>query len=187
VKREGNLPYEDLQGTGQRVRFPWTAGILLGLGLGALFEVLVLQDALQWHRMLSNAVLSRDSSNLQVHRLADLSMYGLAGVFVLAGLLHAWWVGRRAQTSWSWWDTRLVLGSMLLGAGAFALIEGTLDHHVLALHHVNETVPRALWFDWDIGFLMAAVGVMFAGLLVTWQRQPSMPDARRPVQTQRSA
>ena len=42
---------------------------------------------------------------------------------------------------------------MLAGFGAFNLVEGLVDHQLLGIHHVNETVRREQWIYWDLGFL----------------------------------
>jgi uncharacterized membrane protein len=31
---------------------------------------------------------------------------------------------------------------MLIGFGLFNLVEGIIDHHLLGIHHVNETAPQ---------------------------------------------
>lgn len=41
-----------------------------------------------------------------------------------------------------------------MGFGISNLVEGIVDHHLLGLHHVNETVPREQWIYWDVGFLI---------------------------------
>jgi len=35
-----------------------------------------------------------------------------------------------------WWSTRLLIGTMLIGFGAFNVVQGLVDHHSLGLHHV---------------------------------------------------
>ena len=52
---------------------------------------------------------------------------------------------------------------MLSGFGLFNLIEGVIDHHLLGIHHVNETVDRSAWFYWDIGFLIWGAVMLAAG------------------------
>ncbi len=44
-----------------------------------------------------------------------------------------------------------------------------VNHHLLGLHHVNETVPRAQWIWWDLGFLAWGAAMVLGGwlLLVT--------------------
>jgi len=63
--------------------------------------------------------------------------------------------------------------TMLMGFGIFQFVEGVVDHHLLGLHHVNETVPREQWFYWDIGFLLwgAAMLVLGTCLLATGRRK----------------
>ena len=53
---------------------------------------------------------------------------------------------------------------MLIGFGLFNLVEGTIDHHLLGLHHVNETVPREQWIYWDVGFLVWGAAMLLGGL-----------------------
>jgi uncharacterized membrane protein len=38
--------------------------------------------------------------------------------------------------------------SMLIGFGIFNAVEGIFDHHLLGIHHVNETVAREYWPIW---------------------------------------
>ncbi len=49
-----------------------------------------------------------------------------------------------------------------MGFGLFNVVEGIVDHFLLGIHHVNETVPREQWIVWDIGFLVWG-GVMLIG------------------------
>lgn len=51
-----------------------------------------------------------------------------------------------------------------MGFGLFNLVEGTIDHQLLGLHHVNETVDRSQWIYSDIGFLVWGATM----LLIDW-------------------
>src|SRR5215207_4484324 len=52
--------------------FPVSAGILFGLGLGGLFDGIVLHQILQWHHMLTNVGYPADSvDNLKVNTFWD--------------------------------------------------------------------------------------------------------------------
>ena len=51
---------------------------------------------------------------------------------------------------------------MLIGFGLFNVVEGIIDHHVLGIHHVNETVPRDQWICWDLGFLIWGAAMLSA-------------------------
>lgn len=132
--------------------FPTVAGILFGLGLGGFFDGIVLHQILQWHHMLTSAGWPADNvHDLKVNTLWDGIFHASTYVFVVAGLVVLW---RRAQRTHLWWSGRMLLGSMLLGFGLFNVVEGLVDHQLLGLHHVNETVPADQWIWWDMGFLL---------------------------------
>ena len=42
-------------------------------------------------------------------------------------------------------------------------MEGIFDHHLLGIHHVNETVPREQWIYWDLGFLAWGAAMLMGG------------------------
>ncbi|RWB92804.1 MAG: DUF2243 domain-containing protein, partial [Mesorhizobium sp.] len=67
-----------------------------------------------------------------------------------------------------------------IGFGLFNLIEGVVNHQILGLHHVNETVPRDLWIFWDIAFLVWGA-VMLAGGFVLYRnsKQDRFDEVRR--------
>jgi uncharacterized membrane protein len=142
--------------------FPTSAGILFGLGLGGFFDGIILHQVLQWHHMATSAGFPADSvRNLEINTLLDGLFHASTYVFVVAGLVILW---RRAHRVHVRWSTKLLAGTILMGFGIFNLVEGIIDHHLLGLHHVNETVPQAQWVYWDLGFL--AWGAVM--LLVGW-------------------
>jgi uncharacterized membrane protein len=142
-------------------RFPVSGGILLGLGLGGFFDGIVLHQILQWHHMLTSAGYPADSvKNLQINTFWDGLFHGSTYIFVVLGLLRLWRSSRQAHAYWSW---RLLLGTMLMGFGLFNLVEGLVDHELLGLHHVNETVPRDQWIYWDLGFLVWGAAMLAGG------------------------
>jgi uncharacterized membrane protein len=146
---------------GLQQRFPTSAGILFGLGLGGFFDGIVLHQILQWHHMLTSSGYPPDSvRNLEVNTLWDGLFHASTYVFVVAGLVLLW---RHAHRSHLWWSSKLLAGTMLIGFGAFNVVEGIVDHHLLGLHHVNETVPRAQWIYWDVGFLVWGAAMLLAG------------------------
>jgi uncharacterized membrane protein len=141
--------------------FPTAAGILFGLGLGGFFDGIVLHQLLQWHHMLSSAGRPADTlPNLELNTFWDGVFHAGTYAFVVAGLVVLW---RRAHRRHLWWSTRLLIGSLLIGFGAFNVVEGLVDHHWLGLHHVNETAPRSQWIYWDIAFLAWGAAMGLAG------------------------
>jgi uncharacterized membrane protein len=72
------------------------------------------------------------------------------------------------------WTRLQFAGAMLCGWGVFNVVEGLVDHFLLGIHHVNETVPRAAWVWWDVGFLLAGAMMIGAGLWLMRPR-PAIP------------
>jgi len=141
--------------------FPVSAGILFGLGLGGFFDGIVLHQLLQWHHMLTDAGYPPTSvENLKINSLWDGLFHATTYVFVVLGLIVLWRASRRSHIRWS---SKLLVGSLLMGFGIFNLVEGIVDHHLLGIHHVNETVPREQWIFWDIGFLAWGAAMLIGG------------------------
>jgi uncharacterized membrane protein len=111
--------------------------------------------------MLTSAGFPPDSvRNLEINTLWDGIFHASTYVFVALGLALLW---RQARTTHVWWSGKLLLGTMLLGFGAFNVVEGIVDHHLLGIHHVNETVPREQWIWWDAGFIAWGAAMLLAG------------------------
>ncbi len=143
-------------------RFPVLAGILFGLGLGGFFDGIVLHQLLQWHHMLSSWYPINSVENLELNTLWDGIFHSSTYLFVVAGLFILW---RSAHRQHLFWSTKLLIGSMLVGFGAFNVVEGIIDHHVLGIHHVNERVSIGARMYWDVGFI--AWGAIM--LVVGWR------------------
>ena len=141
--------------------FPVAAGLFLGLGLGGFFDGIVLHQILQWHHMLTSAGYPADTvHNQQVNTLWDGVFHASTYLFVVTGLVILW---RAAHRPHGWWSAKLLVGTILMGFGLFNLVEGTVDHHLLGLHHVNETISRDQWLYWDLGFLAWGAVMLVVG------------------------
>lgn len=149
--------------------------MLLGLGLGGFLDGILLHQVLQWHHMLS----STDSDNigleyypvdtvsgLQMNTLWDGLFHTFTWLCVLSGLglLYSRVVEARGRA----WGSRALWGWILVGWGTFNLVEGVIDHHLLAIHHVRPGVYQ-LW--WDLGFLLLGVVLVVVG----WMLQRNSP------------
>lgn len=143
--------------------FPISAGILFGLGLGGFFDGIVLHQMLQWHHMLSSWYPVTTIENLKLNTFWDGVFHSATYLFVLAGLFVLW---RSAQRRHLFWSSRLLIGSVLIGFGIFNLVEGLIDHQILGVHHVNETVPRSQWIYWDLAFLAWGAAMLIGGWLL---------------------
>jgi uncharacterized membrane protein len=111
--------------------------------------------------MLTSAGYPADSvRNLEINTFWDGLFHSATYVLVAVGLAILWRHARRVHIRWS---GKLLGGGMLMGFGLFNLVEGLIDHQVLGLHHVNETVPRPQWIYWDMGFLAWGALMLLGG------------------------
>ncbi len=158
------------------------AGVLLGLGLGGFFDGIILHQVLQWHHMVTSAGYPADSlRNLEINVLWDGIFHASTYIFVAIGLAILWRHARQTHVRWS---GKLLAGTMLIGFGAFNAVEGVINHHILGLHHVNETVSSDQWIYWDLAFLAWGAAMLVGGAyLVRRGRQKTptnaMPASRR--------
>ncbi|RWQ18138.1 DUF2243 domain-containing protein [Mesorhizobium sp.] len=157
--------------------FPTSAGILLGLGLGGFFDGIVLHQLLQWHHMATSAGYPADNvENLRFNTLLDGLFHAGTYIFVVLGLAVLW---RTAHKSHLWWSGNMLLGTMLMGFGMFNLVEGLINHQLLGIHHVNETVPPDQWIYWDIGFLVWGALMLIGGLALARRGKRETPGEPR--------
>jgi uncharacterized membrane protein len=137
------------------------AGLLFGIGLGGFFDGIVLHQILQWHHMLSSegSAPMDTVAGLEKNTLADGLFHAVTYVAVAIGL---WLLWRTESGAAGRWSAKLLIGLLLIGWGAFNLVEGLIDHHILTLHHVREdTSNRAAW---DIAFLVWGAAMLIGGL-----------------------
>lgn len=154
--------------TPQDRHFPVSAGILFGMGLGGFFDGIVLHQVLQWHHMLSTWYPVNTVGNLELNTRWDGIFHSATYLFVVAGLFILW---RTAQRRHLHWSSKLLTGTMLMGFGAFNIVEGLIDHHLLGIHHVNELVDVHYRTYWDIGFIAWGAAMLIIGWLLLRQGQ----------------
>jgi uncharacterized membrane protein len=153
--------------------FPLLGGVLLGLGIGGFFDGIVFHQLLQWHHMLTSAGYPPDSvPNLEVNTFWDGLFHAGTYVLIALGLASFW---RHARSRHAPWSGKLLAGTLLIGWGVFNLVEGLVNHHLLGVHHVNETVPQSQWWLWDIAFLAWGAAMLIAG---AWLARAGRREAR---------
>jgi uncharacterized membrane protein len=112
---------------------------------------------------------------LKVNTFWDGLFLAATYIFTGLGLYVLWRYSRRNHIRWS---GKLLPGAMLIGFGAFNVVEGLVDHQLLGIHHVNETVPREQWIYWDIGFLIWGAAMLVGGwALLRRGKQETAPRA----------
>lgn len=146
----------------KRPKFVIWAGLLFGIGLGGFFDGIVLHQILQWHHMLSDHgdYPVTTVAGLEVNTLWDGLFHAATYIAVAAGLALLW---RASRVPHPPWPTGLLIGLLLMGWGSFNLVEGTVNHQILGIHHVNETVPERQWIWWDLGFLLWGAAMLVGG------------------------
>ncbi len=106
--------------------------------------------------MLSSVRPGDNVANLKINTFWDGIFHIGAYILTISGLVLLW---RAYQQSDSIKSSKSLIGSILIGAGSFDLIEGLVDHQILGIHHVK---PGVHWFAWDMGFL--ALGFLLAAI-----------------------
>jgi uncharacterized membrane protein len=124
------------------------------------FDGIVLHQLLQWHHLLSSWYPVNSVETLQLNTLWDGIFHSATHVFVVAGLFVLW---RSAQRRHQFWSSKLLAGTMLLCFGLFNTAEGIINHHVLGLHHVNETDLQINWIYWDVAFTISGLAMLAVG------------------------
>jgi uncharacterized membrane protein len=143
------------------------AGFALGVGLGGFFDGIVLHQVLQWHHMASSGGHPPSSVDaLKFNTLLDGLFHAVTYAFVLVGVVLLWRAGANGMLRGT---GRQLIGAVLVGFGAFNLLEGLVNHQLFGLHHVNETVPPDQWWMWDTGFLIWGAAMALAGIAL-WRR-----------------
>jgi uncharacterized membrane protein len=159
----------------ERRRHVTWAGLLLGIGLGGFFDGIVLHQILQWHHLRSSeGRFPVDTiAGLRVNTLWDGLFHAVTYVATVAGLFLLW---NAARVPHEPWPVSRLFALMLMGWGGFNLVEGLIDHQILGIHHVNETVPPEQWIWWDLAFL-AWGALMLIGGWALLRRDPVPTNA----------
>ena len=140
-----------------------TAGLLLGLGLGGFVDGITLHQIAQWHSMLSAKVPPNTMDAMMFNMRADGWFHAAVFIFTLAGVLILY---RSARQGASLPPMRWFIGLLIGGWGAFNLVEGVINHHLLQLHHVRDLPVHVPAYDYAF-LLIFGVGFIALGWLLT--------------------
>lgn len=146
------------------------AGLLLGIGEGGFFDGIVLHQILQWHHMFTSVVSKETVNGLEINTLGDGLFHAFNWVMTIAGTIALWRAGRRPDVAWS---TGVFVGAIAIGFGAFNLVEGIIDHHILQIHHVKAGANQLAW---DLGFLAIGLALIIVGWLVVQRSRSKFPS-----------
>jgi uncharacterized membrane protein len=154
-------------GTRQSLAVP---GIVLGVGIGGFVDGIVAHQLLEWHHMLSGWYPPTTDHHTRINTVGD----GLFHLFCLVVVLVGIGLLVRAGPADLPGRGRRLAGWMLAGWGWFNLVEGTVDHLLLGVHHVR---PGPHQLAYDVGFLVLGAILVGAG---TWLGRSSAAAPRPP-------
>jgi uncharacterized membrane protein len=135
------------------------SGLLLGAGAMGAADEIVFHQLLHWHHFYDRA---GGTAGLVSDGLLHAATWSatVAGLALFADLRR-----RGALALRRWW------GAVLLGAGAFQLWDGVVDHKVLRVHQVRYDVDLT---GYDLAWIAAAVLLLAAGAVLVRSR-PARP------------
>ena len=141
----------------ERTRPLFLAGTVLGIGMGGFVAGILFHQILQLHNMLSNWVLRDSLVNEQINMVWDGFFNAFTWICVAVSLILLWRAVMRPGVLLS---GKALWGAILFGWGIFNLVEGTIDHEILQVHHVYQNGNHLLW---DMVFLAAGLVFLVAG------------------------
>ncbi|MBA3659674.1 MAG: DUF2243 domain-containing protein [Gemmatimonadales bacterium] len=149
------------------------AGLILGLGLGGFVDGIVFHQIFHWHNMGSAIVPPVTMDAMLRNMQWDGWFHAAAWLLTVTGV---YWQVTDARRGSPVPSTRVFTGLLLIGWGAFNLIEGLIDHQILGLHHVRD-LPRYIpLYDW-IFLGLGGVGLIALG----WMMAAQAVRVRRPL------
>jgi uncharacterized membrane protein len=140
--------------------------------LGGFADGIVLHQIAQWHNMGSAVLPPLTMEAMSRNMRWDGLFHAATWLITLAGV---WMLWSAAETGAPAPAATTFIGELLFGWGAFNLIEGLIDHHLLALHHVRDLPVHVPSYDW-LFLGIGGLGLLLAGWLL-------MQPARRPRHT----
>ncbi len=139
-----------------------TAGVVLGVGLGGFADGIALHQIAQWHNM-GSAVLPPTTMDAMSRNMVWDGLFHLATwVITLVGIFMLWATARTRSLPIS---ATAFGGELVFGWGAFNLVEGIVDHHILNLHHVRDLPVHVPLYDW-LFLAIGGVGFLILGWLL---------------------
>ena len=140
-------------------------GIVLGLGLGGFADGIALHQIAQWHNMGSAKVPPITMEAMKQNMAWDGWFHVVTLVITIVGVYLLLGHARRGRQLP---DRRSFTGQILLGWGAFNLVEGMIDHHLLEIHHVRDLPAHVPLYDW----LFLGIGGLGLLLIGWWLSRP---------------
>ncbi len=133
------------------------SGLLFGIGIVAFIDETVFHQLLHWHHFY-------DKSTTAVGLISDGLFHAFSWFATIGGLFLFADLRRRNDLQLKrWW------GGLLLGAGAFQLYDGIIQHKLMRLHQIRY-VEHVIIYDvvWNI---LAGVMLIIGLVLINNKRR----------------
>jgi uncharacterized membrane protein len=134
-----------------------TASMMLGMGMGGFADGILFHQIIQSHSMLSAKVSRTSLVGVATNMFWDGIFHASTWFITAIGLALLW---RAVRLPGIKLRTGTFVGGLALGWGLFNLVEGTINHHLLHLHHVTETSNHVIY---DLMFLAFGAGLVIFG------------------------
>ena len=136
------------------------SGFLFGVGFVAFLDETVFHQLLHWHHFY-------DKSTTNIGLVSDGFFHAFSWIATVGGLFlfadlrrrHALWLKR--------W-----IGGVLLGAGAFQLYDGTIQHKLMRLHQIRY-VENVLIYDLVWNIIAAILIIIGTGIVLRTRKGAS--------------
>lgn len=125
------------------------SGVLFGIGSMAFVDEVIFHQLLQWHHFY-------DLATPQVGIFADGLLNSFAWFAAIGGLFLFTDLRRRQAA-----NMRYCIASILIGAGAFQLFDGIIEHKVFRTHQIRYQVE--LW-PYDVSWNLFGAALLIAGI-----------------------
>ena len=137
-----------------------TAGFVLGVGMGGFVDGILFHQILQIHHMLSNIIFPDTLVKADINMFWDGLFEAFTWTMTLIGIVLLWKAIKNERVPKL---TKVLVGSMITGFGAFNLVEGIIDHQIFKLHHVVQSALYPVQLYWDLAFLASGIVLLFFG------------------------
>lgn len=130
------------------------SAFMLGVGLIGAIDGIVFHQLLQWHHMI-------DSPDINFEILTDGFFTAGFSTILIWGGIKIFQDARNDQLGHSW---RTFISGLCIGAGAFNLVEGIVNHHILQVHRVRPAADNPLLYD--LTFLASGLLLILIGFII---------------------
>ena len=138
------------------------SGLLFGVGLAAFVDETVFHQLLHWHHFY-------DLATTEIGLVSDGLFHAFGWFAVVASLFLLADLRGRGRLRWPRW-----IGGVLLGAGAFQLYDGVVQHKLLSLHQIRYQVDLLVY---DLSWNVLAVIMIIAGVVLISRTRSPRPAA----------